>query len=99
MALGADPSVVERSVGAICGGFGLALFFLALGVGLRSPPSEVASQPVVVAATVIARAAISCGMLVFGLGLLRIGERLLAGRRWMSSRQSELAAKDSRGSS
>jgi hypothetical protein len=93
---GPDVSVLERSVGAVCGGFGLALFFLALGVGLRSSPPEVASQPVVVAATVIARAAIACGMLGFGFGLLRVGERLLAGRGWTSNRPPESTARDAR---
>jgi Kef-type K+ transport system membrane component KefB len=94
---GADVSVVERSIGAVCGGFGLALFFLALGVGLRSSPPEVASQPVVIAATVIARAAIACGMLAFGFGLLRIAERLLAGRGSTLNRLAEpTAARDPR---
>lgn len=92
-----DASVVGRSVGAVCGGFGLALFFLALGVGLRSSPAEVANQPVVVAATVVARAAIACGMLAFGFGLLRMGERLLAGRGWTSARTVDGASRDPRG--
>jgi hypothetical protein len=89
--------MVEKSIGAVCGGFGLALFFLALGVGLRGTPPEVTNQPVVVAASVIARAAIACGMLAFGFGLLRIGERLLAGRTWPALRAPEALPKDSKG--
>ena len=69
--------MVEKSIGAVCGGFGLALFFLALGVGLRGTPPEVTNQPVVVAASVIARAAIACGMLAFGFGLVGYSAFLL----------------------
>ncbi|MGA2451296.1 MAG: hypothetical protein ABTD50_21770 [Polyangiaceae bacterium] len=94
---GADVTMVEKSVGAVCGGFGLALFFLALGVGLRGVPPEVSNQPTVVAASIVARAAMACGMLAFGFGLLRICERLLSGRTWPSSRAPEVPSRDSRG--
>lgn len=84
----ADAQVVERCAGAVCGAFGLALFFLALGVGLRSAPVEVSGQPLVAAATVLARAAVACGMLAFGFGLVRIGERLLVSRGSSSDRMT-----------
>jgi hypothetical protein len=73
-----DEGVVRRRIAATCAGMALGFVILSLALGLRgADPSPV---PIIGAALVIARAAVSLGFLAFGHALLRMSERFLTGR-------------------
>jgi hypothetical protein len=76
-----SPTSTEEAAGRRIGMFtvGSALVFAltALVVGLRGSPD--APSPAIAVAIVVARGALALGLLAFSFGLLRAGERLLAG--------------------
>lgn len=76
-----DERAFRRRVGSasVVLGFGLAVVGLVLG--LRGATANASFAPVVTASLIVARALAGLGMLAFGVTLLRIGERLLLGKR------------------